>query len=111
MELKKKMKDISWYLADKLIVPATTLVGIGAARAVDDRSVLEGIVHAAKFPYDLLVGSGFVPEMARTFIDLGDNVIEHPKETIGCLAGGYVIGRVAKYLSERKRLKEKYQSE
>jgi len=65
-------------------------------------------VHAAKFPYDLLVSKGFVPEVARTFIDLGDNIIEHSYETLGCLAGGYLAGKIAKYYSERKRLKAKY---
>lgn len=107
-KIKEKIKDISWYLADKLIVPTTTLVGIGAARAVDDRSILEGIVHAAKFPYDLLVSKGFMPELARTFIDLADNIIEHPYETMGCVAGGYMVGKIGKFYSERKRLKAKY---
>lgn len=107
-KIKQKIKDLTWYLSDKLIVPTTTLLGVGAARAIDDKSILEGIVQAARFPYDLLIGKGFVPEVAKTFLDLADNVLEHPYETIGCIAGGYLVGKITRFYSERKRLKAKY---
>jgi hypothetical protein len=102
------LKNISWYLADKLIVPATTLIGVGAARAVDDGGMLEKIVHTVKFPYDLLVAKGFVPELARTCLDLGDNILEHPVETLGAIGGGYLAGRIAKWYLETKRQKQIY---
>jgi hypothetical protein len=108
---KFSVKNVGWYLADKLIVPTTTLIGVGAARALDDGSLLERIVHTVKFPYDLLVGKGFIPEIARTFIDLADNVIEHPVETLGAIGGGYLAGRIAKWYVESKRMKKIYTPE
>ena len=101
-------KNIAWYLGDKVIVPTTSLLGVGAARAVDDKSVLEGIVQTVKFPYELLISKGFLPETVRTLVDLTDNVVQHPYETLGCIAGGYLLGKIASMYSEQRRLKKRY---
>jgi len=104
-------KNIAWYVGDKFIVPTTLLLGVGAARAVDDKNILEAIVNTVKFPIDSLFTSAPFETIARTFLDLGDNVFENPYATVGCLAGGYVVGKAAKMYSEHRRLKKRYSTE
>jgi hypothetical protein len=105
--LKEKAKDLTWYLADKLIVPATTLLGIGAATGLKEGG-LETVVHAIKYPYELLFAKGLVPEVIETLYELTGSMTKYPKTTIGCIAGTYAAGKIGKYFAEKKRLKTKY---
>lgn len=106
---KLSPKNIAWYVADKATPYITTLMGIGAAKAIDE-GVLETIVSAGKFPYDLLIGGSFAAETGKAFLQVGANIIDHPTETIATMIGAYAIGKVASYMNETKRLKQVYGS-
>lgn len=110
----KYLKDKAWWAGNKLITPVTTLAGIGAAGGVDDGSPMlaYAMKGAANFPYkiaaDIATDEGIIGDVSRMFIDLADNVIEHPYATLGSIGAGILTGKVVQGVSEHKRLKKKY---
>ena len=100
-------KNIAWYVANKSLPYASTLVGVGAAKEVSE-GVLESIASGVTFPYDLLIGGSFAAEAGEAMFKVGASMIEHPVETASVLLGSYALGKLASWYGETKRLKQVY---
>jgi|SRR3989344_1657900 len=105
----KKILNVGWYTANKVVSTPFYLAGLGAAKELN-KGVKSALQGAYQLPYDFFNGVvnnegiwSFAKGTSKTALGIGQSMIESPLETTALLVGGIAIGKVAAWKSERWR--------
>ena len=118
----KKILNVGWYTANKVVSTPFYLAGLGAAKELN-KGVKSALQGTYQLPYDFFNGVvnnegiwSFAKGTSKTALGIGQSMIESPLETTLVLGAGLVVGKALAWKSERFRqykrdeplFKEKY---